>query len=163
MSRDDAPPMILAYGSWANVAGRPGAACNRGAPPCIGKGLRAKLSNHFIVASTPEAWTSETCSRCGIVVRSLRRGGPGTPRQDGAAGEDWGGNEDSGAVFPCVGCAVVKTQKAQSTTTATTTLNIGVRLKTLFCPPVHAAADGGLPLGVDEIDATLSALDAELF
>ena len=41
--------------------------------------------------------------------------------------------------------------------------NIGVRLKTLFCPPVHAAADGGLSLGVDEIDATLSTLDAEPF
>ena len=64
MSRERAP-MTLEYGSWANVAGRPGVPCNRGAPPCIGKGLRAKLSNHFIVASTPEAWTSKTCSCCG--------------------------------------------------------------------------------------------------
>jgi hypothetical protein len=64
MSRENAP-MILAYGSWANVAGRPGTVGNKGIPPCLGKGLRAKLSNHFIIASTPEQWTSKLCSACG--------------------------------------------------------------------------------------------------
>ena len=57
--------VILAYGSWASVAGKAGRLENRGHPPCLGKGLRAKLAHHFIVASTPEAWTSQTCSKCG--------------------------------------------------------------------------------------------------
>ena len=56
--------MVLAYGSWATIAGRPGQPSNRGHPPCIGKKLRSKLAHHFIVASTPEAWTSQTCSKC---------------------------------------------------------------------------------------------------
>lgn len=55
---------VIGYGSWANVAGRPGA-INKGHPPCIGKGLRAKLSKHFCVVSTPESYTSQTCSLCG--------------------------------------------------------------------------------------------------
>ena len=57
--------MVLAYGAWANIAGRPGAPCNRGHPPCPGIGLRKKLSHHFIVLSTPEQYTSQTCSACG--------------------------------------------------------------------------------------------------
>ena len=63
LSRKGAP-MVLAYGSWASVAGRPGAPCNRGIAPCIGVGLRRELSKHFIVAVTPEQWTSQTCSAC---------------------------------------------------------------------------------------------------
>ena len=59
--------MVLAYGSWSNVAGRPGAACNRGCPPCLGIGLRKKLSHHFIVLNTPEHYTSKTCSACGAL------------------------------------------------------------------------------------------------
>ena len=57
--------LILAYGSWSNCAGRPGAPCNRGHPPCIGIGLRRELSKHFLVAVTPEHWTSKTCCLCG--------------------------------------------------------------------------------------------------
>ena len=165
MSRDDAP-MILAYGSWANVAGRPGAACNRGAPPCIGKGLRAKLSNHFIVASTPEAWTSKTCSRCGSLcgpcgeVDLARR----TKMAQRAKTEEETKKAERFSVRGLrrcqnAECAVYHNRDYNAA------FNIGhVRLKALFCPPVHAAADGGhLPPGVDELDATLSALDAELF
>ena len=55
---------MIAYGAWGGVAGLPGAACNRGHPPCIGKGLRHKLSKHFCVISTPERMTSKTCSLC---------------------------------------------------------------------------------------------------
>ena len=62
-------PLVIAYGSWANKAGTPGQACNRGLPPCIGKGLREKISKHFIVVSTPEHNTSKTCSACGSVCR----------------------------------------------------------------------------------------------
>lgn len=64
---DPSVPMVLAYGSWANVAGRPGAPCNKGHPSCIGKGLRHKLSKHFVVLTTPEAYTSKTCSLCGAM------------------------------------------------------------------------------------------------
>lgn len=65
LQRDAAVPLVLAYGSWASVAGRPGAACNRGNPPCIGSGLCKKLSHHFCVVTTPEWRTSKTCSVCG--------------------------------------------------------------------------------------------------
>ena len=64
LQRDASAPLVIAYGSWGGVAGTPGAACNRGHPPCIGKGLRHKLSKHFCVISTPERMTSKTCSLC---------------------------------------------------------------------------------------------------
>ena len=64
LRRGNDNPFVIAYGSWANVAGRPGAACNRGLPPCIGIGLRKKLSKHFCVVTTPERMTSKTCSLC---------------------------------------------------------------------------------------------------
>ena len=58
-------PIMLAYGSWGGIAGRPGHACNKGQPPCPGVGLRKTLSKHFLVVSTPEYNTSKTCSICG--------------------------------------------------------------------------------------------------
>ena len=64
LQRDKDVPIALAYGSWGGVAGQPNAACNKGQPSCIGKGLRQKLSKHFLVLSTPEAYTSKTCSIC---------------------------------------------------------------------------------------------------
>ena len=53
--------MVLAYGSWANASAtfRP-----TGIAPCIGIGLRRRLSKHFLVADTPEHYTSKTCSVC---------------------------------------------------------------------------------------------------
>lgn len=62
--KGDARPIVLAYGSWGIIAGRAGAACNRGNPPCIGVGLMRKLSRRFVVSPTPEAYTSKTCCRC---------------------------------------------------------------------------------------------------
>ena len=62
--KGDPRPLVLAYDSWGLVAGRAGAACNRGNPPCIGVGLMRKLSRRFVVAPTPEAYTSKTCCRC---------------------------------------------------------------------------------------------------
>ena len=56
--------MVLAYGSWGLVAGKSGAACNKGNPPCIGVGLMRKLARRFVVVPTPEAYTSKTCCRC---------------------------------------------------------------------------------------------------
>ena len=47
LQRDKDIPLVLAYGSWANVAGKPSAACNRGHPPCVGIGLRAQLSKQL--------------------------------------------------------------------------------------------------------------------
>ena len=60
----DSRPIVLAYGSWGLVAGRAGAVCNRGNPPCIGIGLMRKLSRRFLVSPTQEAYTSKTCCRC---------------------------------------------------------------------------------------------------
>lgn len=86
-TRDDVRPLVLAYGSWGLVAGRAGAACNKGNPPCIGVGLMHKLARRFVVAPTPEAYTSKTCCAClgpcgpwtdkeeemGYKIRGLRR------------------------------------------------------------------------------------------
>ena len=62
--KTDERPILLAYGSWGVVAGKAGAACNKGLPPCIGSGLLKKLSKHFVTCVTPEAYTSKTCCRC---------------------------------------------------------------------------------------------------
>lgn len=56
--------LVLAYGSWGLVAGRPNVACNKGNPPCIGVGLMRKLSRRFLVVPTPEAYTSKLCCKC---------------------------------------------------------------------------------------------------
>ena len=72
----DSRPLVLAYGSWGLVAGKAGAACNRGNPPCIGVGLMRKLSKRFLVSPTPEAYTSKSCSRC------LGECGPCTETED---------------------------------------------------------------------------------
>ena len=64
MHKGDSRALVLAYGSWGMVAGRAGAVCNRGNPPCIGVGLMRKLARRFVVSPTPEAYTSKTCCRC---------------------------------------------------------------------------------------------------
>ena len=55
---------VLAYGAWGLQAGNAGAACNKGNPPAIGCGLMKKLATHFVVALTPEHYTSKTCVKC---------------------------------------------------------------------------------------------------
>ena len=60
----DERTLVLAYGSWGAVAGRPGTAANRGNAPCIGVGLMNKLAKRFVVALTPEQYTSKTCCKC---------------------------------------------------------------------------------------------------
>ena len=62
--KKDSRPLVLAYGSWGMVAGRPGMSCNKGTPPCIGVGLMRKLAKRFLVVPTPEAYTSKTCCKC---------------------------------------------------------------------------------------------------
>lgn len=64
LQMDKEVPLMLAYGSWGGIAGRPGHVCNKGNPPCPGIGLRSELSKHFLVVSTPEYNTSKTCSIC---------------------------------------------------------------------------------------------------
>ena len=64
MQKEKERPMVLAYGSWGTIAGRAGAACNKGNPSCIGVGLMRKLAKRFVVAITPEQYTSKTCCRC---------------------------------------------------------------------------------------------------
>jgi len=57
--QDDGRQTVLAYGAWSNASFHP-----RGLPPCIGMGLRRHLSKHFVVVTTPEQYTSQTCSCC---------------------------------------------------------------------------------------------------
>lgn len=64
-SPSDGRTLVLAYGAWGLVAGRPNAAANKGNPPAIGVALMKKLAKHFVVAPTPEHYTSKTCVACG--------------------------------------------------------------------------------------------------
>jgi hypothetical protein len=57
--------LVLAYGAWGLVAGRPGTACNKGNAPALGIGLMRRLARDFVVAPTPEHYTSKTCIGCG--------------------------------------------------------------------------------------------------
>ena len=61
----DSRTLVLAYGAWGLVAGRPNMVGNKGNPPAIGVGLMNKLAKHFVVALTPEHYTSKTCVACG--------------------------------------------------------------------------------------------------
>ena len=45
------------------MAGRVGVG-NKGNPPTIGVGLMNKLAKRFVVALTPEQYTSKTCCKC---------------------------------------------------------------------------------------------------
>ena len=63
-AQGDERPLVLAYGAWGLVAGRAGAAANKGNPPAVGAGLMKKLSVEFLVVPTPEHYTSKTCVRC---------------------------------------------------------------------------------------------------
>ena len=56
--------LVIAYGSWGMVAGRPGAAVNKHLPPTMGVGMMWLLAKHFPVVITPEAYTSKTCFQC---------------------------------------------------------------------------------------------------
>ena len=60
----DKRALVLAYGAWGLQAGKPNAPANRGTPPAIGVGLMKKLALHFVVAPTPEHYTSKTCVKC---------------------------------------------------------------------------------------------------
>ena len=63
--QDSHKPLVVAWGAWGAVAGRPGLACNRGNAPCIGVGLMKRVAQEMVVVKTPEYFTSKTCCRCG--------------------------------------------------------------------------------------------------
>ena len=60
----DGRQLVLAYGAWGLVAGRPSMPGNKGNPPAVGVGLMKRLALHFVVAPTPEHHTSKTCVKC---------------------------------------------------------------------------------------------------
>ncbi len=115
MQKEKNRSVVLAYGSWGAIAGRAGAACNKGNPPCIGVGLMRKLSKRFVVAITPEHYTSKTCCRC------MGECGPHPTMRRGGGGEIRGlrvcQNED---------CKLIQNRDR------TGALNIGVQFKRLF-------------------------------
>jgi hypothetical protein len=61
----DGRQLVLAYGAWGLVAGQPGSVANKGNPPAVGAGLMKRLALRFVVAPTPEHYTSKTCVKCG--------------------------------------------------------------------------------------------------
>ena len=63
-STGDERNLVLAYGAWGVVAGGAGSACNKGNPPAVGAGLMKRLALNFVVAPTPEHYTSKTCVKC---------------------------------------------------------------------------------------------------
>ena len=62
---DDPRQLVLAYGEWGLVAGRPNTPGNKGNPPAVGVGLMKRLARDLVVARTPEHFTSKTCVKCG--------------------------------------------------------------------------------------------------
>lgn len=67
MRRSEDEQLVVGWGAWGMVAGRPGQAVNRGNPPCIGVGLlkRVAQTDGILVVKVPEHKTSKTCCRCG--------------------------------------------------------------------------------------------------
>ena len=61
--KSDSRKLVLAYGTWGMIAGKK-SSCNKKNPPCIGVGLMRKIAKRFLVALTPEHYTSKTCCRC---------------------------------------------------------------------------------------------------
>lgn len=60
--RTDDRVLVLAYGAWG--AHDASSCIKRGNAPAIGVGLARKLSQRFLVATTPEHGTSSTCCKC---------------------------------------------------------------------------------------------------
>eukprot|EP00966_Prymnesium_polylepis_P172703 3994053-Prymnesium_polylepis.1 len=61
---DGKQDLVVAWGAWGLVAGRPGQAANRGKAPCLGVGLMKRVAKVLPVVKTPEHMTSQTCCRC---------------------------------------------------------------------------------------------------
>ena len=59
--------ILLCWGAWGKVAGRPGTVGNRGHPPTIGVGLVKRLAKEdgIVVVWTPEHFTTKTHHKCG--------------------------------------------------------------------------------------------------
>ena len=59
--------IVIAWGSWGKIAGRPGTVGNRGNPPTIGVGLARRIAKEdgIVVAWTPEHKTTRTHFNCG--------------------------------------------------------------------------------------------------
>lgn len=59
--------IILFWGAWGKIAGRPGTVGNRGYPPTIGVGLVKRIAKEdgIVVAWTPEYFTTKIHHKCG--------------------------------------------------------------------------------------------------
>ena len=59
--------IVIAWGAWGKIAGRPGGVGNRGLPPTIGVSLARRVAkeNGIVVAWTPEHKTTATHFKCG--------------------------------------------------------------------------------------------------
>ena len=124
--KTDPRPMVLGYGAWGLVAGRPNAACNKGTPPAIGTGLTKKLALHFVVVPTPEHYTSKTCVKCGGLC------GPHPTLKNKK-------NKEIRGLRVCQheGCGLFQNRDKTGAT------NIGRQLKLLLAdkPPLHVMSD----------------------
>lgn len=81
---------------------------------------RSWLSKHFVVVSTPEAYTSKTCSLCGLCCGSCDEVDAFHRAKKSAAANDEK-ERARGSFFGSVVCAVAKTSVAQLTSIVITT------------------------------------------
>ena len=67
MRRSEDEQLVVGWGAWGMVAGRPGQACNKGNRSCLGVGLLKRVAKveGILVVKVPEHMTSQTCCRCG--------------------------------------------------------------------------------------------------
>jgi len=59
--------LVIAWGAWGQIAGRPGTVGNRGRAPTIGVGLAKRIAREdgIVVMWTPEHMTTRMCFDCG--------------------------------------------------------------------------------------------------
>ena len=75
--KGDSRRLVLAYGAWGLVAGRPNQASNKGTPPAVGAGLMKRLALRFAWSRRPRS----TITRRTHVVNVSRNQIPWVPPQ----------------------------------------------------------------------------------
>ena len=142
---DGKQDLVVAWGAWGVVAGRPGQIVNRGKAPCLGVGLMKRVAKVLPVVKTPEHMTSQTCCRCGGHC------GRHHTVEDNRLNDHpwWGGRREIRGLRLCENSECRKPLNRD----ANAAVNIGTNFLRLYCglPPIAA---------MTAEEATLTALQA---
>ena len=59
--------IVIFWGAWGKIAGRPGGVGNKGRAPTIGVGLAKRIAKEYgiVIVWTPEHMTTKKCHNCG--------------------------------------------------------------------------------------------------